>query len=123
VGLAGGLDNRIDQAVQNNLDKAGVNIKCIIQNKIECPYGLDMATPKTTAEGDKIYPVFLHHNDSERLHRLQADGISIHSIMPKIATARLTVDQIRHLIPDPAITRIHLSGIAKPHSTTQPLTR
>jgi hypothetical protein len=113
--LAQNIDRPIKKSIQTNgWNKAGLGIQCVIDNQSDCPPGLDQTIIGKTSKGDAIYPVFIRHSDPDRLRQLQSNGLPINSIMMKIATARLTRQQIIDIVTDPAVITIRLSGEATP---------
>jgi hypothetical protein len=113
------IDRPIKKSIQTNgSNKAGLGIQCIIDNQTDCPPGLDQMIIGKTSKGGAIYPVFIRHSNPDRLRQLQSNGLPINSIMTKIATARLTREQIIDIMTDPTVITIRLSGVATPSPST-----
>ncbi|PEN11470.1 hypothetical protein CRI94_15675 [Longibacter salinarum] len=70
--------------------------------------GLDTST----REGETVYAVMLRVSDAEAVREA---GIPLNSVMGSVATARLTIEQIKTSARLSSVSRVEPSGRSTPH--------
>lgn len=106
-GCAGGaVEGALTDKEKNTLDRA---LQRLVQGDTS---DVEQGRVGMTEEGRGIYAVFIHVNDREAFRE---SAIPVNSWSGSIATARLTVEEIRRAARMEVVESIRLSGRAEAH--------
>jgi hypothetical protein len=99
------------EALSNEeMNKLSPALQRVVQGEDPPPLS-DLVT--ATRDGETVYAVILRVTDAQAVREA---GISLNSVQGSVATARLTVDQIRDAARVPEVARIEESGRVRPMS-------
>jgi hypothetical protein len=108
LALAGCAGNE-KALTEAELSKCSPSLRALLQGRE--PRSVRPVPQSTRADGATVYPVLIRTADPEAVREA---GIPLNSVQGPVATARLTLDQIRTAARLEAITRIEASGRSFP---------